>query len=391
MKVNHQSSPSSELNPMDKLLAKLSEQQAVMNRQHEALKTSDDIAYTRTVDYIVATSGSVPITPATEAFNISTAPTTNTPSISGEDKSAGKEDVERLRAELDAANSRIARMDQELAQSRITKHTLDQAIGAQSEAEFSLSGHSEERLNIPLPPLSSNAMRPSFQRDPSWATQDDRSDTSEPLSASGFNRSRSIWGNGAAKPAFGSFPAPSYQQPADNVANAQWMNRGYGQPFVEAPMQFSAPPPLAAFRTSVAPERMMHEPELLMAPPGRPRVGGHLNNRSRSSFPYTSSNSSFDGYTPVSGFSSGVGNPGSVGPSMYNNINMGGSIGPGMYEGYQPQPIGTPLSPHAPEFTVGPGWKNDVSLLAAFSFFLGGNLLIPTGCCNRRSDLSPNN
>lgn len=349
---------------MDKILAQLSEQQAVISRQHEAFKTSDDIAYARTIDYVVATASSVPITPATETFNGSTAPTTNTPSITGEDKAAGKEDLDRLKAELDAANSRIARMDQELAQSRITKHTLEQVIGNATEVDYST--HAEERLNIPLPPLNHNTMRPAFHRDGSWATQEDsRSDTSESLSASGYNRSRSIWANGA-KPAFGSFPVPPYQQQqAETHADAQWMNRGYNQPFGEAPMQFSAPPPLTNFRATVGgPERMMHESELLMAPPmPRQKVPGHFNNRSRSSLPYASSNSSFDGYTPVSGYSSA--NAGPVGPPMYNNMNMGGNMGgnmaAGMYGGYQPQPIGTPLSPHAPEFTVGPGWKNDVS------------------------------
>lgn len=385
MKVDHQSTSSSELNPMDKLLAKLSEQQAVISRQHEALKTSDDIAYTRTVDYVVATASSVPITPATETFG-STAPTTNTPSIAGEDKSAGKEDLERLKAELDAANSRIARMDQELAQSRITKHTFEQVIGNPTEGDY--SSHSDERLNIPLPPMNHNPMRPSFQRDGSWATQEDsRSDTSESLSAGGFNRSRSIWGNGA-KPAFGSFPVPGYQPPPESLANAQWMNRGYGQPFVEPPMQFSAPPPLTNFRAAVGgPDRMMHESEMLMAPSmPRQKVPGHFNNRSRSSFPYASSNSSYDGYTPVSGYSSAVGNPGPNGPPMYNNnnMNMGGGMAAGMYGGYQPQPIGTPLSPHAPEFTVCPGWKNEVSLCYPL---LGTLLIAADNCCYRRSNL----
>lgn len=373
LKVNRDSTSSNELSPVDKLLAKLSEQQAVISRQHEALKTSEDIAYSRTVDYVVATSSSIPITPATETFNNSTAPTTNTPSIVGEDKSAGKEDLERLRAELEAANSKIARMDQELAQSRITKHTLDQAIGNVSEAEFPLSSQSEERLSIP-PLQSHNPMRPTFQRDGSWATQDDsRSDTSEALSAGGYNRSRAIWGNGT-KPAFGSFPAPAYQQPSESLANSQWMNRGFGQPFVETPMPFAAPPPITAFRASVGPERMMQDSDLLVAQPlGRRGLGGRFGNKSQSSFPYASSNSSFDGYTPVSGYGSAGGNPGSVGGSMCMNMGMNGGLG-GIYGSYQPQPIGTPLSPHAPEFTsVGPGWKNDVSNLDSMAFTLAND------------------
>jgi hypothetical protein len=379
MKMNHESSSSNEANPMDKLLAKLSEQQAVINKQHEALKSSEDTsAYLRTVEYIATASSSVPITPAPELFNNSTAPTTGPPSIAGYDISTQSVDeVARLKAELEAAKGRIARMDQELAQTRITKHTLDQAIGNASEASFPLNHQSDERLNH-LPPNS----RPQIQRDNSWAAQDDsRSDTSDALSASGFNRARAIWGN-AGKPAF-----PGVQgafQPSEALSTAQWMNRSFGQPFVESPMPSMPPmpsmqsmqsmpaipsmpyagPPMNAFRN----DRMMPDPELLMAPPAnrRNQVGGRFNNRSSAgSFPYASSNSSFDGYTPsTTPFGSVAGMAGSqmgqMGMGMNNGMNMGGNV----YGGYQPQPIGTPLSPHALEFTSSSAsWKSDVSSL----------------------------
>jgi len=384
MKMNHESSSSSnEANPMDKLLAKLSEQQAVINKQHEALKSSEDTtAYVRTVEYIATASSSIPITPAPESFNNSTAPTTSPPSIAGDDNpTQSVNEVARLKAELEAAKGRIARMDQELAQTRITKHTLDQAIGNVSEVDFPLNHQSDERLNH-LPPN----LRPQIQRDNSWAGQDDsRSDTSDALSASGFNRARAIWGN-TGKPAF-----PGVQgafQPSEALSTAQWMNRSFGQPFVESPISSLPPmpsiqsmpsmpaipsmpyagPPMNAFRN----DRMMPDPELLMAPPTnrRNQVGGRFNNRSSAaSFPYASSNSSFDGYTPsTTPFGSVAGMAGSVnqmsgqmGMGMNTSMNMGGN----MYGGYQPQPIGTPLSPHAPEFTSSSAsWKSDVSSLS---------------------------
>ena len=75
-------------------------------------------------------------------------------------------------------------MDQELAQTRITKHTIDQVIGGGSEADGQ------------VPQSSSSSIRPPFIRDSSWAAQDDaRSDTSDALSAGGFNRSRAVWSN----------------------------------------------------------------------------------------------------------------------------------------------------------------------------------------------------
>jgi len=360
---------------MDKLLAKLSEQSAALSKQQEALKSSDDnIAYSRTVEYVSAAS-SVPITPAGESFNNSTAPTTNTPSIAGDDAAQpSAEEVLRLKLELEAAKGKIARMDQELAQTRITKHTIDQAIGTPSEADFSmgLAGHSEVsdiRLNLLQQSLNTNA-RPQVQRDNSWAAQEDsRSDTSDALSAGGFNRARAIWGNGD-KPSLAAMQAGF--QPSEALASTQWMNRGFGQPFVDNPMAFPSPQ-LSGFRG----DRMLPDADLLMAPPGgrRPNAGGRFNNRAVGSFPYSGSNSSYDGYNPssstpygsvgaMSGGASGIATP--LGMNMLGtgglSGGMAGGMGGGMYSGYQPQPIGTPLSPHAPEFTSsGTQWKSEVS------------------------------
>ncbi|KUJ09116.1 pumilio-family RNA binding repeat protein-like protein [Mollisia scopiformis] len=367
MKFEHESSAAAEANPMDKLLAKLSEQQAVLANQREALKSSEDnIALARTLDYIQATSSSVPITSANESQNVSaapTAPTTSPPSISGEDPAApNAEEVARLKAELEFAKGKIALMDEELAQTRITKHTIDQAIGGASEADFPLSSQVDDRLNH-LPPV----VRPQIQRDNSWAAQDDaRSDTSDALSATGFNRARAIW-NAGGKPGFPGMqapmpaPMPSFEQPSAALASAQWMSRGFGQPFVDAGMQYPAAPPMNAFRN----DRMMPEPDLLMPQlPRRNQPGGRFNNRSSaSSYPYASSNSSFDGFTPsttpygsVGGLAPGVS---AMGGAM--TMNMNASMG--MYGGYQAQSIGTPLSPHAPEFTSsGSTWKSETGV-----------------------------
>ncbi len=353
---------------MDKLLAKLSEQQSILNKQHDALRGSDEIStYTRTAEYVATTaSNSVPITPATESLDNSTAPTTGPPSDVEDGVSAPSADeVARLKAELEAAKGKIARMDQELAQTRNIKHTIDQAIGGASEADFPLHHPGEERVNTAPP-----SIRQQFQRDSSWATQDDaRSDTSDALSAGGFNRARAIWTNG--KPAFGGFQGtgPAFVQPLEGFASNQFVNRGpFGQSFIDPSIPYGGPP-VNTFRT----DRAMPDPELLMAPPVSRRnpAGNRFNNRSSNgSFPYASSNSSFDGYTPASTPYGSVANmaPG-VGPmggsmGLGLNVGMGAGMNTGMniYGGYQPQPIGTPLSPHAPEFTSSSStWKTEVS------------------------------
>ena len=363
MKINHESTSTSSdeaTNPMDKLLAKLSEQTAALSKQHEALKASDDIAYTRTVDYISCGGSSVPITPATEGFQaVNTAPVTNTSSIPGETPAElGDDEVLRLKMELEAAKGKIARMDQELAQSRITKHTIDQVIGSTvSEADFSMGqpsepyGYTSEQGTI--------SARPQYYRDNSWGCQQDDagSDTSDALSAGGFNRARNIWSNGAsgAKPSFGSIQGPGAAfQPSQAMAQNEFMNRGFGQPFIDTPMQFQAP-----VMADLRGERFVQSPGEIMLPPIGPRrnnnPAGRFNSRPSGSNLYASSNSSYDGFTPGSTSYGSIGM--GVTPQPQAGLNMSNSISNGMYSGYQPQPIGTPLSPHAPEFTANPGWK----------------------------------
>lgn len=86
---------------MDKLLAKLSEQTAALSKQSEALKSTEDLAYARTVEYV---SGSNSSGQADNAVN--NAPATD------------PTEVLRLKLELEAAKAKMARMDQELAMNR---------------------------------------------------------------------------------------------------------------------------------------------------------------------------------------------------------------------------------------------------------------------------------
>jgi hypothetical protein len=373
---------------MDKLLAKLSEQSAAISKQTEALK-EDNTVYFRTAEYVSASS-SVPMTPATENFNQSTAPTTSAPSLAGDEESDA-EKCARLARELEAAKGQLARMGQELAQTAITKHTIDQAMGSVSEADFPMNRQAEvsDQRFAHLPSGLNPISRP---RDNSWAAQDDAgSDTSDALSAGGFNRARAIWDNGG-KPNFPSMqPAPmqGFQQPSGGLAETQWMSRGFGQPFVDAPGQYPAPP----FRE----QRMMPEADMLMAPPAtrRNNIVPRFNNRNTGSFPYAGSNSSYDGYTPTSTPYGSVGGMGSAAPmgmgmSMGSGMSgsMSGGVSGGMFGGYQPQPIGTPLSPHAPEFTSsGAVWKTEVGTPRPFCNCVTDRHV---GCCFRRPDFSAN-
>ncbi len=358
MKVNHDVSlrEVDDFNPMDMLLAKLSEQQAVINKQHEALKTVDKVSFIRTADYVAASASNfLPITPGTDTF-ASTALTTSPPISTGElTPQPNADEVLHLKLELEAAKGKIARMDQELTQTRITKHTIEQAIGSASEADFPLNPQSDlSQLQHAL----NSSLRTGYGRDSSWNGQEDaHSDTSEALSAGGFNRTRAIWNNNGRQ----AYPAdmPDFHQPQVGFPHGAWVGRGFGQQFAQPSMPFGAA--MAGFRS----DRLAPEMNLSMGPPGDRRTtsrnNGRFGDHIASNFPYAGSNSSYDSMTPASlGYASVVGATGSVSSPM--STGMGGSMG------YQPQPIGTPLSPFAPEFTSSTGaWKNDVSRIRSLS------------------------
>ncbi|RDW88099.1 pumilio-family RNA binding repeat protein-like protein [Coleophoma cylindrospora] len=357
VKTNHDMA---EFDPMDKLLAKLSEQQAILQKQQNALK-EDNGAYDRTLQYVSTASSSVPITPATDTFIGSTAPTTTSGSNDGDStQGPSADEVLRLKLELEAAKGKIAQMDQELAQNRITKHTIDQVIGTASEADFALLNQPMEfgdnRVNNNQQGFGGS--RPQLGRDNSWAAQDDaRSDASDALSAGGFNRARAIWARDGKQP-FNGMPALGAQGtafPTEEPLPGPWVGRGYPQAFDEPLMPFPGPS-LTGFRGS---DRPM-DPDMLMGPPGgRRSAAGRFNSRNGGAFHYAGSNSSYDGFTPSMtpyGSVSGMSNAGAMG------VHMASGVPGSTYQNYQPSPIGTPLSPHAPEFTSAGGqliWKAD--------------------------------
>jgi hypothetical protein len=355
MKVVHNTSSNDVAPIMDKLLAKLNEQQAAINKQHDALRIpEDDIAYTRTVDYITASSSSsIPVTPATDAFTFSsTAPTSSATPSRDDATQPSAEVVLRLQLELEQAKGRIARMDQELTQTRITKHTIEQAIGTASEADFPLnqaSDAADQRINSIQQTLNPSIRHP-YGRDNSWAAQEDtHSDASDALSAGGFNRARAIWGNGGRQQYTGYHNTiPDFQQPQAGFPAGPWTGRGLGQQFSEPPLAYGSH--LAGFRG----DHLMPEMDSGVGIPGDRRGNsraGRFGNRSAGSFPCVGSNSSCDNLNSV--------------PNTFNSVGgMASNVASPIMSGimaYQPQPIGTPLSPFAPEFTSsGAVWKNDV-------------------------------
>lgn len=328
---------------MDKLLAKLCENHDHVPTQHDSPEGG--------VSGHLSSCSSLPITPATENF-AATAPTTRPASAAPNDRGA-TEEVLRLKLELAKAQNHISRVEQELAQTRRGQQDSGRATPVlSSDSEFANGASFIEPIgpkpSISLPVLGVSKAQP--QRD-SWqgpVSDDCRSDTSDAFSASGFNRSRGIWNQGS-KPGYREpFMVPTPMQTQDPGNSTSWP-----QPRSQGFMDQNLPSytvPVDGYRG----DRYNPEPELIRSGSGR------RGNRYDTRFAAQPYGNNYGGY-----------NMGSMSQNQYDSVGsypsggptgMPGS-GPGVYPQYAPQAIGTPLSPHATEFTsAGSAWKPEVSL-----------------------------
>ncbi|KAH7192308.1 armadillo-type protein [Fusarium flagelliforme] len=330
MKFSHDIS-TGESYPMDKLLAKLTEQQSAV----DTLKANEEaIQYARSFDH-ASSSNSLPVTPATDAFP-STAPTTRPASAALDDARGESEELVRLKAQLAQAENKISKLGQELAATRVVKTGNDTSgLGINSSGYPACEGQ--------------------------WPSPEDaHSDTSEALSASTFNRTREIWGN---------HPGPfnnTLQAPVAEPAPGKWLGgRGFNPP---CPEPNGAPYPIMDGYRS---ERLTPDAEMMR--PNYGRRGTRMESRFNSPQPF------------VSGYGGGYNSPANQSDYMGSPIpgapmNAPQGLGPmGVYPPY-PLPAGTPLSPHASEFTSGSGWKNEV----------GSPSVYPHKGLDPRDVLSPN-
>ena len=259
----------------------------------------------------------------------------------------GSAEMLRMKKELEAAKSVISRQEQELAESRTLKHTMDQAMGPASELDF---GSPNEMSNSAIGHLQSafNATaRPFSTRTGGWRTQDDqRSDQSE-FSASSYPP-RGIWNNQHAA-GLVSMPdltasAAMIGNPRDTRFSGQQYAGIYGtQPSVNAnpgrDRVFSGSSTSGlGFETRMASDMGMYS-----ANPGRSA--------------YRSNSTLSDNLTPFSGF---PGVAGMTSPPL-SPLDAPGQYGLGQRGfGLQPTPI-TPNFPTGPGQGLGSQWPLTVS------------------------------
>lgn len=311
---------------MDKLLARLSEQKAILTQQNEALRSGDDdTPVCQRMQAHTSSSNSLPITPATEGFS-STAPSTRPASATLEDARPESDEVLRLKLQLAQAENKISILDQELATRPPT--------GGDSDAH----------------PIPMTRNLGTVSRESAWSmADDDQSDTSENLSSTAFCRAKGIWGNPKAQNFTnnGSQGANSHEPLPGTWLGNRTFNAGFSE--AAAPYQM-----MNGYRG----DRLSPESDLVMRQAASRRLPRY-DHRVSNSHPTANV-----GYSPMGGGpmppyeAMGVG--GMASGSLAPPPGLG-ALGIGGYPGYQQQPLGTPLSPHASEFTSKTSWKNEVS------------------------------
>ena len=334
---------------MKTLLANLPEQQAPSKKQRSDLTFSED-DNARHGEGSSSLSSEL-MTPPSGSFN--------DPYSSSDNKEGKQQKVEvaRLKQELDAAKNQIARQKQELDQTRIMKHTIHQAVGSPAELEMRVNDLPSSSHQDPASPLGRNG---GFRQDSQWDT---RSIMSDSTSVDNFNNAQQVWGPQNRQAFANSFSNTLNQQ--HQPAASAWGQPG-ARPWANRNMTTNLQPVISPQQQQMLQSRTFSGPASPIAnndfshfQAGQGLRRSNTQPRAASFFPQAR-NTSWDV------FGNGAGSLDSMNAAMnpgatYQAIGMYPATVP-----YQPQPIGTPLSPEAAEFRAGQAstnpWNINVSV-----------------------------
>lgn len=318
---------------VNNILASLNDQ---LKKQQEDLESG--LASTKEVN---GSSDSDLFTPASETFSMISAGPSSQPDMSR----AEVEEMIRLKEELASAKSIITRQDQELTETRNLKHTIDQAMGPPSDAEFGHRDPTDPASGTIQGNIDASARPFNARQDPWLPTAETRSDYSDTYSNVGHNRGRGVWNNQPQQqPVFANgLNTGLHQQPPlgdgrSGYFSEQSLNQSYGNSTF--PSQGNGPTSQRILSGPIAPTYAMdgrYTNEQAQYTSG----GGSRRSTSQYSRPgssFSNRNNFYNNYGPST---SSVSSTGSVVP-----------LGYGSAFGYHPRPIGTPLSPTATEFTT---------------------------------------
>ena len=366
MRVDHQlpQSPETviEADPMDELLAQLSEQQKVSF--HQGIGTSYTLDLANQVPHLAIESQeninplSLP-TPASEDGN-SAGAAVNLDTTNATDPPADSDEVLALKTELARAQRHINLLGNELAHQLAPKTDIESADRRASIASASMSGHAGSAARVPPPTYNPHGISPQprapFGREHAWGIPGQEDIPPEVVAESvstnalGFSRAKGIWNN--TRSTFGTSFSPANLTPVDDFHPAPWgtNNRVAQQPASSygAPSSYDAPAPGYFLR---------------------PDRSGAKNNVARPSHRRSNrfDNPSRHGNSTFNNGYNGFDMPTNYQHSRYDAVPTSASPGGLLVPGY-PRSTGysaTTLSPHAAEFTSAatgvPQWKNDVS------------------------------
>ncbi|KAJ5343353.1 uncharacterized protein N7506_003177 [Penicillium brevicompactum] len=279
-----------------------------------------------------------------------------TQSYSHEDKAG---ELLRLKQELLAANSRIALQEQELAQTRVIKHTLDQALGNPSEVDTGTRETTEQTISHLQNAFNASSSAFGHFSD-AWGSHDDtQSDSSDLL-----NKSRGLWVHNGS-----SMDREYAESPATSSSMTLDPNRYWGVPSVYQPLagQHALQPQRALPGPSTSPCGFFPRP---VAEQTRYTAGSVNGTRREISQSHRSGS-----LVPIHSALWGELAPGSSGelalkqPASPMKRSPSALQQTGAYSvtPYLPRPIGSPLSPTAIEFT-GPAlnestWSSSVGIM----------------------------
>lgn len=358
---------------MDNLLAKLSEQQALLEKQKNSLApVNKEETHQPRED---SSSSSILMTPGSDKSSDHSQKDNRK---SHDDTiQLGATEMNRLKKELDAAKNQIARQKQELDQTRVIKHTLAQAMTSSPSPDHDTkqdtSGSHQGNFNA--------VNRPVGVRQDAWSHNEDaRSEFSDSISAGVFNTGQNIW-TASTRPAFNAGvlavanqqfqpPASTWGQPGARP----WNHRAIGTPLP----QLMVPPQQMQQRTYSGPASpassndggLMSDYNQFPASVGNRRSVAQTG-RNASMYPQRSNG--WDVYA------------GGIQPVNGHNLALDPSAtfqSVGLYPStiqYQPRPIGTPLSPTAEEFRATQPSGTPWNAAASISFIQ--NIIIANVVC----------
>jgi hypothetical protein len=351
--------PNKEPKTINKLLTNLSGHSQALNKQRLDLIEESDSDGPKDEGL---SSGSDLYTPATESFDIVSCGDQNTEVPSQLQDSA---EIVRVKQELAAAKSTISRQEQELAETRKLKHTMDQAMGPPSEADFAPRADISEQAINHLQSAFNASARPFTSRSDTWHPHDIRPDESDALSAGGYQRGRGIWSSPMQPPFAGGINTtaqPSLYNDQRGGLGSEWAtdygNQTYGnQNSLSGNQRIVSGSGSAAYGFDGR-----YGNEQIPLPGSNIGLRRTVSQFQRGGPNFGNRANAFGGYpSPLPNFS-----PASIGP-----------MGIPTPMGYQPGPVGSPLSPTMSSFTsgslpaFGSPWSS-VSLIFSFGSWRDG-------------------